>query len=192
MNKKSILGGLALAAMVAIAGCGQERAGVSAQSEPTVSVPTPNTSMLGSESTPIFDLATIALPTSWEPATSTPDLTVDFADKTNCTGSNADCPHVVFVNLASPKADEYYGEDVAVFLESEPCKSDPKEAEGPVGLKVDGEDAEYYRRSCGPEDEFTIYAWRVASKKLLVYTVNDNGGSSPQVAMAAVSSLRWE
>lgn len=175
-------------------GCGQEIAGASSPTSPvetTVSTPQPNVASL-SDDRPVemFDRLVIPTPKKWSQGMNDEETAFNFIDGTACVDANAECPHVYFINLNSKDRDRYFDKNRWM---QHPCgvTGSVQEVEGPVKMTLDGVTAQFFRHRCGPENEFTTYAWEVPSKQLFVYTINDKGGLSLETVQAVLEHLKW-
>ena len=141
------------------------------------------------ESISMFDRLTIPYPKNWIGAMSEPDVVMNFAE--DCGASTADCPHVNFVNLASGKADEYFGTDPIKHWAAQSCSGGaPGKAEGPVDLTLGGQPARLYRQRCGADPYASPrYAWLMPEKQLLVMITDTC--ASPEIVEGALERVRW-
>lgn len=160
----------------------------------TVAAPEPNSASIDDAgSITMFDRLTVPHPQTWEGAMSEPETVLAFTDRTTCTAEVAKCPRIMFVNLASSKSSEYFGDDPLKQWAEEPCKAGPKgELEG-SDLALSGVPAHYYRMQCGPEQEYTRYAWLVPDKQLFVAAYpGDAGALSPEIIQAVLEQAQWK
>ena len=141
------------------------------------------------ETISLFDRLTIPYPKIWTGAMSEPDVVMNFAE--DCGGTTADCPHVTFVNLASARAEEYFGSDPVRHWAGQPCSGGaPGKVEGPATLTLGGQPARLYRQRCGEDRHASPrYAWLVPDKQLFVMITDS--GASPEILQGALERVRW-
>lgn len=156
----------------------------------SLEVPVANTASLkGSETLTLFNVLSLSRPQTWESTQGGPSV-APFADVVTCVGT-ADCPKIIFFNLATSEGKESSGGDDPLKLWADvPCEGTTLEAiEGPAKFTLDGEDAQFYRQKCG---ETAKYLWLVPGKQLLITAYPGvGGGLSVEIVQAALESGKW-
>lgn len=155
----------------------------------SLDVPVANTASLkGSETLTLFNVLSLPRPKTWDSTQGAAGV-APFADVVTCVGT-ADCPKIIFFNLATSEGKEASGGDDPLKLWAEtPCEQGTLEAiEGPARFKLDGQDALFYRHKCG---ETAKYLWLVPGKQFLVTAYPGFGGLSVEIIQAALESGKW-
>jgi len=145
------------------------------------------------ETITMFDRLTIPSPPMWSGAMSEPETVMEFVDQTNCSGDNAECGRISFINLDSPLADDYFTDDpLQQWIDSGCLEGPAQPLEGPAEFDAGGKEGLFYQMGCGLEGEYNNYAWLIEDGGVLVAAHSGEAGIvEPAIVQAALMGAVW-
>jgi pimeloyl-ACP methyl ester carboxylesterase len=129
---------------------------------------------------------------NWAGAMSEAGSVLNVVDNSSCHGSNATCPHIMFINMDAEQNRSYADKPVAMATQGSSCVPTNSPAYQPAKHKtrvtVGGESADYYEQQLCPPGitpQLKAYVWVVKGKGLVVSASDTIGGPINMPALRA-------
>jgi triacylglycerol esterase/lipase EstA (alpha/beta hydrolase family) len=152
----------------------------------------------------LFNKLTLTYLDTWKKGFSTPNVTEDIADGTNCAASAAECPHIMVVNLDAPEARASYGGSPVnqaahdCMLEQDENGHKPAQQPKLKGTEtVDGESVKFYEQDVCPPylSGEKAYFW-YAEKRGILIDASGSGLTGGSLALdklkAVIANIDWK